>query len=114
MITEGQIVLFKFPQTDQQIGKLRPALVIRKLPGRFNDWLICMISSQADQEIPGFDEMITVNDSDFTASGLKVQSLLRIGRLAVVNGDILLGKIGQIDNHRLNRLKQNLSQWLLS
>jgi mRNA interferase MazF len=82
MITEGQIILFKFPQTDQ--------------------------------EIPGFDEMITVNDSDFTASGLKVQSLLRIGRLAVVNGDILLGKIGQIDNHRLNRLKQNLSQWILS
>jgi len=114
MITEGQIVLFSFPQTDQHVGKLRPALVIRKLPGRYNDWLICMISSQVDQKIPGFDEMIVVDDSDFAASGLKVSSLLRISRLAVVDGDILLGKIGQINNNRLNRIKQNLSQWILS
>jgi mRNA interferase MazF len=37
MIDEGQIVLFKFPQTDQKIGKLRPALVLRRLPGQFDD-----------------------------------------------------------------------------
>lgn len=114
MIIEGQIVLFRFPQTDQQIGKLRPALTIRKLPGNYNDWLICMISSQLDQQISGFDEMVTVNDPDFTESGLKSSSLIRISRLAVVNGDFLLGKIGQIDDLRLNRIKHNLSQWLKS
>jgi mRNA interferase MazF len=32
MISEGQIVLFKFPQTDQKEGKLRPALILRELP----------------------------------------------------------------------------------
>ena len=48
MISEGQIVLFKFPQTDQEEGKLRPSLVLRKLPGKFNDWLICMVSSKID------------------------------------------------------------------
>lgn len=26
-------------------GMLRPALVIRELPGAYEDWLICMISS---------------------------------------------------------------------
>lgn len=46
MISEGQIVLFRFPQTDQQSGKFRPALVVRKLPGRYEDLLVCMISSQ--------------------------------------------------------------------
>ena len=50
MIAEGQIFLFKFPQTDQQEGKLRPALVLRELPGKYNDWLICMISSQLHQK----------------------------------------------------------------
>jgi len=29
MIKEGDIVLFKFPQTDLEEGKLRPALVLR-------------------------------------------------------------------------------------
>ena len=52
MIQEGQIVLFKFPLTDQTVGKLRPALVIRKLPSLHDDWLICMISSQSSQQVP--------------------------------------------------------------
>jgi len=40
MIAEGQTVLFRFPQTGQTEGKLRPALVLRRLPGQYNDWLI--------------------------------------------------------------------------
>lgn len=40
MITEGQVVLIKFPQTNQTGENLRPALVLRKLPGKFNDWLM--------------------------------------------------------------------------
>jgi mRNA interferase MazF len=40
----GQIVLFEFPQTDLVAGKPRPALMIAKLPGGYEDWLICMVS----------------------------------------------------------------------
>jgi mRNA interferase MazF len=40
MIQEGQIVLFRFPYADQKDGKLRPALVVRQLPGAYDDWLI--------------------------------------------------------------------------
>ena len=114
MIAEGQTVLFRFPQTDQQFGKLRPALVIRRLPSRYDDWLICMISSRFDQEILHFDETLTENDPDFIASGLKVPSLIRISRLAVVNTDILTGKIGQVNNQRLDRIKHKLSHWIQS
>ncbi len=112
MISEGQIVLFKFPQTDQQAGKLRPALIIRKLPSQFNDWLICMISSQLNQKLPELDEIMDPDNSDFQESGLKLPSIIRIYRLAVVNGDILIGKIGQISNNRLLRIKQNLVRWI--
>jgi mRNA interferase MazF len=112
MIAEGQVVLFRFPQTDLKQGKLRPALVIRKVPGQYNDWLICMVSSQLAQEIPGFDEIIAADDPGFENSGLKVPSLLRLGRLAVVNDEILLGKIGGIDSLRLVRIKEKLSIWI--
>jgi len=71
MVSEGQIVLFRFPQTNQNKGKLRPALVLRGLPGKYNDWLICMIFSQMHQYIPDIDERITSDDSDFHDSGLK-------------------------------------------
>ena len=114
MISEGQIVLFKFPQTDQKEGKLRPALVLRKLPGKFDDWLICMISSQIHQKLPDLDEMVTPDDADFVKAGLKVPSVIRASRLAVVDVEILLGKLGQIDHDRLIRIRENIANWIKS
>ena len=112
MISEGQVVLFRFPQTDQQQGKLRPALVLRELPGQYDDWLICMISSQLHQSIQQLDEIITTEDSDFIQSGLKLPSVIRASRLAVVDEEILIGKLGQVDPDRLSRVRQNLSRWI--
>jgi len=106
MISEGRIVLFRFPQADQKDGKLRPALILRKLPGKFDDWLICMISSQLHQVISDMDEIIDSEEPDFQQTGLKQSSLIRASRLAVVGDDILLGKLGTIDILRLNKIKK--------
>jgi len=108
----GQIVIFRFPQTDLEDGKLRPALLLGKLPGEYDDWLICMVSSQTRQYISEFDEIVQESDGDFGESGLKVASVIRVGRLAVVSGEILLGAIGQVSNERLRRVKKHLSDWL--
>ncbi|MCA9934297.1 MAG: type II toxin-antitoxin system PemK/MazF family toxin [Ardenticatenaceae bacterium] len=113
MKQSGQIVLFHFPQTDLQSGKSRPALLIGKLPGQYDDWLICMISTQLRHHIDGFDEIVQTTDADFEQTGLKEPSVIRVGRLAVVNGNVLLGAVGEIAPHRLHRVKQNLSEWIL-
>lgn len=113
MIQEGRVVLFRFPQTDQLPGKLRPALVIRKIPGSYGDWLICMISSQLSQQIPEFDEIIKEKAADFEQSGLKTSSVIRISRLAVVNKNDLLGSIGNIGLERLISIKKKLSAWIM-
>ena len=108
----GQVVVFRFPYTDLEEGKLRPALLLGKLPGNYEDWLICMISSQTRQHVIGFDEIVQEGDGDFGASGLKVTSVIRVGRLAVVSGEILIGAIGQVSSERLSRVKKHLSDWL--
>jgi mRNA interferase MazF len=108
----GQVVVFRFPQTDLEEGKLRPALLLGKLPGEYDDWLICMISSQTRQYIAGFDEIVQESDDDFGESGLKFTSVIRVGRLAVVSGEILLGAIGQVSGKRLSRIKNHLLDWL--
>lgn len=108
----GQVVIFRFPQTDLEEGKFRPALLLGKLPGEYDDWLICMISSQTRHYIAGFDEMMQESDSDFSESGLKVASIIRVGRIAVVSGEILLGAIGQVSSERLGRIKTHLTDWL--
>lgn len=109
----GQIVAFRFPQTDLERGKLRPALLLAKLPYEYDDWLTCMISSQTRHYVAGFDEIVEEEDDDFDQSGLKVTSVIRVGRLAVISGDSLLGAMGKISNARLVRIKSHLADWFL-
>jgi len=113
MIAEGQIVLFQFPQTDLEGGKLRPALLLRQLPGRYRDWLICMISSQLAQKVEGVDEIVDLGAPDFLQSGLKLPSVIRITRLAVASESIFLGRLGHIDPDRLDTIRRRLVDWLL-
>ena len=108
----GQIALFRFPRADLEEGKLRPALLLGRLPGEYDDWLICMISSQIRHCVVEFDEIVREDDPDFAATGLKVPSVIRVGRLAVVEGEILVGAIGEIAPERLGRIKTRLAEWL--
>jgi len=96
----GQIVLFRFPRADLSESKLRPALLLSEVPGPYEDWLICMISSQVHQRIDEFDELIEKDDEGFARSGLKVRSVIRIGRLAIVEGEMLEGRMGTINPER--------------
>jgi mRNA interferase MazF len=109
----GQIVLFRFPQADLEEGKLRPALLLGKLPGEYDDWLLCMVSSQLHHYVTEFDEIVREDDPDFMGSGLKESSVIRVSRLAVVEGEILVGAIGQIAPERLERIKGRLADWLM-
>ncbi len=112
MKNSGQIVLFEFPQTDQLQGKLHPELMLKNVPGPYNDVLMCMISTQLNRGIKGFNDILHCDDEDFVSSGLKKTSLIRLGRLAVVDRDILVGSIGTISNKRLKRLKNRLINWI--
>ena len=113
MIREGLVVLVPFPHVEGSLrGKVRPAVVLRRLPGYYDDWLICMVSSRIDQTIKGFDEVVSAGDDDFAESGLKVSSVIRITRLAVCHGSLLLGRIGHLDGSRVARIRARLSEWL--
>jgi len=108
----GAIVLFRFPQISLEAGKPRPALLLAKLHGKYDDWLVCMISSQVRHYIPDADEFMRTGDEDFTQSGLHGESIVRVERLAVVEEASLLGEIGSISPERLTRIKRRLADWI--
>jgi len=112
MIQDGQIVLFSFPQTDQVAGKLRPALILRSVPGAHEDWLICMVSTQLHRQVPELDEVVHETDSDFPQTGLKATSLVRVTRIAVVSADLLCGAIGNLATDRLESIRSRLGRWI--
>jgi mRNA interferase MazF len=108
----GDIVLIRFPQTDLQAGKLRPALVVASTPGGYVDVLLALVSSRTYQTIPGFDEIIDPSDSDYAATGLKVRSVIRLARLAIVESSVISARLGNISPERLRQLKERLADWL--
>ncbi len=67
----GQVGLVPFPRADLVPGKLRPVLLMARVPGRYEDWLVCMFSTKLRQALQGFDETIDPNASDFQSSGLR-------------------------------------------
>lgn len=108
----GDIVLLRFPQADLAEGKLRPALVVALAPGRHPDLLLALITSRMYQEIPDFDEVIEPSDSDFSESGLKARSVVRLARLVSVEQAIINARLGEISSERLRRIRKRLVDWL--
>lgn len=107
---EGDVVIVPMPQSDGTI-KNRPAIVLREmLP--FRDVLVCGVSTQLHQEVKDFDDVISLSDSDFATSGLKVESLIRLGFLVVIPRKKVIGSIGSISTGRHQKLLKTLSDYL--
>ena len=64
----GNIVLVDFPQSDGR-SKLRPVLILKLLP-KYNDFLVCGISTQLNQYLKDFDEILSEQDIHFKQTGL--------------------------------------------
>ncbi len=112
MISEGDILLFRFPQTDLGGGKLRPALLLKRIQGDFDDCLVCMISSQIRHQIEGLEIVLNKEMPDFSKTGLKQESLIRTSRLAVVQSDIFTGKLGSLPAEIFDVVRSRLADWI--
>src|SRR5215210_1243396 len=108
---EGDVVLTPVPQADGAI-KNRPAIILREMPP-YKDFLICGVSTQLHQQVKDFDEIISPSDADFSTSGLKSESLIRLGFLAVLPRSNIAGTIGTISSERHERLLKTLSAYLI-
>lgn len=108
----AEVVLLALPQADGQV-KPRPALVLREMPP-FQDVLVAGISSQLQQEVAGFDEVLRPGDADFGSSGLRVASVIRLGFLTVLPRAQVLGTLGYITAERQRALLVRLSAYLLA
>lgn len=109
---EGDVILTPLPQANG-MKKNRPALLLRELPP-YGDYLACGISAQLHQAVTGFDELISDADIDFIESGLIVNSVIRLGFLAVLPVQIIVGSIGRITPERHERLLRKLSRHLVA
>lgn len=106
---EGDLVILPLPQAGGAL-KNRPAVILREMPP-FRDVLVCGVSTQLRQAAKDLDEVISPGDADFASSGLKEESVIRLGFLAVVPRGKIAGSIGSISPERHKRLLRRLSDY---
>lgn len=93
-MTQGDIILIEMPQRDGR-KKRRPALVLKVLPP-FDDCLICGISTQLHQEVEDFDYILEKGSAGFEETGLKSDSLIRLGFITTISKSRIPGVIGHL------------------
>lgn len=97
---KGDIVLIPFPFSDLSGSKLRPALVLISTQ---TDVTVCFITTQFQLK-----ENLDIELIPSLVNGLKKMSLLRISKFSTVDKDLILGRIGTLDNNYLRMLNRNL------
>jgi mRNA interferase MazF len=96
VIRSADVALARFPFADLSSAKLRPVVVLARVPGPHEDYLVVFVSSQVDREIKGVDIVLRPADAAFADAGLKVASLIRIGKVAVLARKLFAGTVGRL------------------
>jgi len=106
---KGKIVLVPFPFTDLTAAKLRPALVIYE--GE-EDVVVAFVSSKMPSVLSEVDVLLTKRDAGFDKSGLKVDSLIKLDKIATVLKDLIVGELGELDEESRQEVKRKLTKML--
>lgn len=80
----GDIVVLPFPQSNLQVGKRRPALVLASLPG--DDLVLCQVISQSRPD----PYAIPLTNADLERGQLAVDSYARVSRLFTVDQSVVV------------------------
>lgn len=101
---KGEIVVLKFPYSNLEGYKKRPAIIISSLRG--DDIILSQITSSKKRN----DEYaIELNNIDFETGNLpKNNSLIRTNVLFTANKSLISKKVGKVNNKIINKLQEKL------
>lgn len=99
-MNKGDIVLIPFPFTDLSGLKNRPALIL--IAGE-TDITLSFITTQLKWEEP-LDVVIEPS----LENGIKRTSIIRLSKLATLDKDLVLGKLGNLSQSEMATVNKNL------
>ena len=94
-LVRGDVVLTRFPFTDLTGASVRPALVVSTgLIG--HDLVLAGISSVIRGAAIPTDLIVDTIHPEFSQTGLRVASVLRLHKLAAVESTVIIRRLGRI------------------
>lgn len=100
---KGDILLIPFPFTDLTGQKNRPALVLVTTDTDITAFITSQIKWQKEHDL---------KLEPSAENGLKKTSLVRLSKLATLDNELLIGKLGNLIEADMQRLNKNLIKLL--
>lgn len=76
------------------------------------DVVVAFISSKVQSELSEADVLVSKKDVGFKESGLKVDSLIKLDKIATVLKDLIVGELGELDVESRREVNQKLTKML--
>jgi len=105
MYKNGDIILVKFPFSNLENFKLRPALIIWDYK---NDYIILAISSNGKNWIN-----YEVDNKDLSAWELLIKSFIKINKITSIEKSIIYSKIATTEKNFLKKVKEKFIDKIL-
>ena len=91
---KNKIVLVPFPFDDLSGTKVRPALCLTDSISVYDHIVIAFITSQVQKATEASDLAILHIDPNFSQTGLKVDSAIRLHRVVTIPGSLIQKQLG--------------------
>jgi mRNA interferase MazF len=95
-MTKGRIVLVPFPFDDLTGFKVRPVLCLTNPIGPYRHVVMAFISSRVLSDIAASEFIVDPQQADFSATGLRVASVIRLHRLITLPLALIRRDMGQL------------------
>jgi mRNA interferase MazF len=94
-ISRGDVLLTQFPFTDLSGATVRACLVVS--PGLIGqDLIVAGISSVVRGDAIGTDVLVEASHPEFSQTGLRVRSVIRLHKLAAIQQSVISRRLGMI------------------
>ncbi len=109
-MTKGKVVLVPFPFNDLSATKVRPAVCLTETIGAHRHIVLAFITSRVPADLLASDLILNAADADFTLTGLRVTSTLRLHRLMTATVALLRRELGELSPYLQSVVSDKLRQ----
>lgn len=105
-MTTGTIVLIPFPFAELTNIKVRPALIVSTTKDKYQDLILCAVSSVVPHNIGSFELLLLPNK----VNNLRVPSIIKTDRIVTLKKEDIITVLGSISATEISHFKKQFKQ----
>ena len=109
-MTKGKVVLVPFPFDDLSAIKVRPAVCLTQPTGPHRHVILAFITSKTPEELLESDVVLESSHPDFSTTGLRITSTLRLHRLMTVSTSLIRRELGELSTSFRKEVDERLRE----